>query len=179
MPEYRAVEVTRTYLRLDDREQLRRGRGATARADLIELTACTVAEWRALYREIGAPWHWQDRNTTPDDEIRARLERPEVRVFRVETSRDGETIPIAGFLELEKHADGSAEVGYLGLHQRVFGHGLGAWLLSTAVDTAFEWGANRVWLHTCTLDSPAALPNYLARGFVVERTEKYVAYVEG
>jgi hypothetical protein len=27
-----------------------------------------------------------------------------------------------------------------------------------------------VWLHTCTLDSPAALPNYLARGFEVVRT---------
>lgn len=177
MPERRAIEATRTYLRLDRQDQLRPGATARAQADLIELTACTVAEWRTLYREIGAAWHWHDRDASPDEEIRARLDRPEVRVFRVETSRDGESIPIAGFLELEKHPDGSVEIGYFGLHQRVFGLGLGAWLLSSAVHTAFAWGATRVWLHTCTLDSPVALPNYLARGFVVERTENYVAYV--
>ena len=32
-------------------------------------------------------------------------------------------------------------------------------------------GARRVWLHTCTLDNPAALPNYLKRGFVPVKTE--------
>jgi len=38
-------------------------------------------------------------------------------------------------------------------------------------------GATRVWLHTCTLDGPAALPNYLARGFVATRRETYAADV--
>jgi hypothetical protein len=32
-----------------------------------------------------------------------------------------------------------------------------------------------VWLHTCTLDSPHALPNYLARGFREFRKEIYQA----
>jgi hypothetical protein len=40
-------------------------------------------------------------------------------------------------------------------------------------DRAWSGGANRVWLHTCTFDDPAALPNYLARGFTVTRTEQY------
>jgi hypothetical protein len=31
----------------------------------------------------------------------------------------------------------------------------------------------RVWLHTCTLDHPAALANYLGRGFQVTRSEHY------
>jgi hypothetical protein len=31
-----------------------------------------------------------------------------------------------------------------------------------------------VWLHTCTLDHPAALPNYLKRGFRSTRQEEYV-----
>jgi hypothetical protein len=30
-----------------------------------------------------------------------------------------------------------------------------------------------VWLHTSTLDHPAALPNYLKRGFKQVRTEVY------
>ena len=31
----------------------------------------------------------------------------------------------------------------------------------------------RVWLHTCTLDHPGALPNYLKRGFRATGTEQY------
>lgn len=40
---------------------------------------------------------------------------------------------------------------------------------------AWQWGTSLVWLHTCTLDSAAALPNYLARGFQPTRSEQYVA----
>jgi hypothetical protein len=35
----------------------------------------------------------------------------------------------------------------------------------------------RVWLHTCTLDHPNALPNYVRRGFRPVREEVY--QVEG
>jgi hypothetical protein len=31
-----------------------------------------------------------------------------------------------------------------------------------------------VILNTCTLDSPRALPNYLARGFTIVREDRYV-----
>jgi GNAT superfamily N-acetyltransferase len=88
---------------------------------------------------------------------------------------DGQPIERAGFLELERHGDDAAEIVYLGLLPRVLGAGLGAWLVGEAVDRAFALGVARVWLHTCTLDAPAALPNYLARGFAVERTETYIA----
>jgi hypothetical protein len=41
------------------------------------------------------------------------------------------------------------------------------------VRDAWTLGPKRVWLHTCTLDHPNALPNYLARGFTPYRTETY------
>ena len=50
---------------------------------------------------------------------------------------------------------------------------MGKHLLTLAAEIAFTIGAARVWLHTCTLDDPAALPNYLARGFVPVKTEMY------
>ena len=56
---------------------------------------------------------------------------------------------------------------------RAMGLGLGAWMLTQAVQVAWTAGANRVWLHTCTLDSPRALPNYLARGFREFKRERY------
>ena len=32
-------------------------------------------------------------------------------------------------------------------------------------------GTRRFWLHTCTKDHPAALPNYLRAGFVIYKEE--------
>jgi len=34
-----------------------------------------------------------------------------------------------------------------------------------------------VWLHTCTLDSPHALPNYKARGFDAVGSERYLIQI--
>ena len=42
---------------------------------------------------------------------------------------------------------------------------MGGALLAAVTEAAWEDGAERVWLHTCSLDSPAALPAYEARGF--------------
>jgi hypothetical protein len=50
-------------------------------------------------------------------------------------------------------------------------------LLTEAVREAWRARPSRVWLHTCTLDHPAALPNYLQRGFVAVREETYTADV--
>jgi hypothetical protein len=38
---------------------------------------------------------------------------------------------------------------------------------------AFDDGANRVWVHTCTLDGRHALANYQARGFTPYHTTKH------
>ena len=64
----------------------------------------------------------------------------------------------------------SVEVAHFGLLSAFHGRGLGGWLLTVALRRAQELG-DPVWLHTCTLDGPAALPNYLARGMVPYRTE--------
>jgi hypothetical protein len=50
---------------------------------------------------------------------------------------------------------------------------LGGYLLSVGAERAWEKGARRVWVHTCSLDGPTALANYQARGFRVydQRTQ--------
>jgi GNAT superfamily N-acetyltransferase len=166
-------EVTRTYLEVSSRQQLVPGQSTDTVATLDRIAGCTVEQWRALYRQIGAPWHWNDRDTWSDDSLAAHLARTDVQVFRVTADLGPEWPEAAGFLELERHGDGSVEIAYLGLDQRVLGRRLGSWLVVQAVETAFDWGANRVWLHTCTLDAAAALPNHLARGFRILRVETY------
>jgi hypothetical protein len=46
------------------------------------------------------------------------------------------------------------------------------------VKAAWALAPTRVWLHTCTLDAAAALPNYLARGFRAFKTETYETEME-
>ena len=159
--------VVRTYLELSSQDPLRPCERPDG-AEVVELAPCPVDVSRRLYRDVGERHHWRDRLALSDDELRAWLDRPEVRVFVLRTPRGDE-----GFFELVRHPDRSVEIAYFGLVPSAQGRGLGRWLLVQAATTARAWGASRVWLHTCTLDSPAALPNYLARGFRPFRTEEY------
>jgi GNAT superfamily N-acetyltransferase len=84
-----------------------------------------------------------------------------------------------GYYELARDDAGAVEIVYFGLVQALHGRGLGRALLTHAVREAAAMGASRVWLHTCTLDGPAALPNYRARGFCVIGEERYTVPAEG
>jgi len=107
-----------------------------------------------------------------DDQLRAHFESDGVELWVLFHGDEA-----AGFFELQRHTDGSVEIVYFGLTSAFFGKGLGKHLLTKAAESAWAMGATRVWLHTCTLDSPAALPNYLARGFSPYRTETYEASI--
>jgi GNAT superfamily N-acetyltransferase len=170
-------EVIRTYLVMDRADQLRPGAPPTSGASLVELDPCSVSAWRDLYARIGGPWHWHDRDAWSDERLEAHLRDNDVRVFRARIDLPEEKADPAGFVELVRHDDRSVEIAYIGLDDRLMGRGLGRWLVSEATTTAWAWGANRVWLHTCTLDADAALPNYLARGFRPTRTERYVTEI--
>ncbi|MEO7996370.1 MAG: GNAT family N-acetyltransferase [Gemmatimonadaceae bacterium] len=170
--------VRRTYLQLTTRAQFKPGRRARRQALWLLMPAPTVEEWRVLYANVGAEWHWHERNAWSDEKLATRLADKNVHVFRADAALNGLSDDIesgVGFVELELHKDGSVEIVYFGLTRSAQGYGLGAWLLERAVEEAWGLGARRVWLHTCTLDAPQALPNYLSRGFEVEREEDYDA----
>jgi len=167
--------VRRTYLELTEPRAFRPSTRAAADSPelrVVDESGCAVARWRALYHGVGAPWHWHDRDTWDDATLAARLARDEVRILTFHVAE-----ALAGFAELERHADGSVELVLFGLLREFTGRGLGAHFLGAAVDAAWTLGAARVWLHTCTLDAPQALPNYLARGFVKFDEEEYETVV--
>ena len=80
---------------------------------------------------------------------------------------------LAGYFELQRDADDGIEIAYFGLFDEFTGRGLGGHLLTVAAETAWRMTSHRVWLHTCSLDHPAALPNYMNRGFTLFKTEEY------
>lgn len=159
---------TRTYLEMRRAEDLRPAplRGPAPRIERV--TECPPAFWRFLYTEVGRAYHWFDRLPWTDEQIRQYLADPSISLYVMWVSGAP-----AGYFEMHVEPDRAVEIVYFGLLGEFTGRGLGAHMLTEAVSQAWASGATRVWLHTNTLDHPAALPNYLKRGFAITRTETY------
>ena len=83
-----------------------------------------------------------------------------------------ESEELVGFFELLYNPElKETEISYFGLLEEYIGKGIGGYALSVAIKKSFEKNIKRVWLHTCTLDHPNALKNYIARGMTVFKKE--------
>ena len=137
---------------------------ATPRAGLIFLHAQrpTVPYYRFFYDAVGDQWHWSSRKKLSDAEVAAIIHDPKVEMHVLYCAG----VP-AGFAELDRRQEGEIELVQFGLLPDFIGQGLGKYFLHWTIDKAWSCNPKRLWLHTCTLDHPAALPNYLKAGFVV------------
>lgn len=131
-----------------------------AGVDLRRVVAPTVGWYRDLFRRVGAEWLWFSRLAIGDETLASILGSPGVQVYAL--TRDGRE---EGLAELDLRAWPDVEIAFLGLTRDVMGSGTGRWLLARALDLAWAAGPRRVWVHTCTLDHPRALPLYLRAGF--------------
>lgn len=111
---------------------------------------------RDMYRRIGADYQWVDRLPWSDERWASYADRVETHL--VEYGRR-----TAGYFELELDSPESAKIALFGLLGEFHGMGLGGHALTAALTRARELRP-RVWLTTCSLDGPHALPNYQARG---------------
>jgi GNAT superfamily N-acetyltransferase len=164
-----SIEVTRTYLEMTSPRELRASAPPEPEPRIERIENCPASFFRYLYSEVGRAFHWTDRLGWSDAMVRQYLDTPGVSIWLM--SWQGAP---AGYFELREHEDQSVEIAYFGLLPESIGRGWGKYLLTRAAQTAWGLGTHRVWLHTCTLDHPAALPNYLKRGFKPFREEKYV-----
>jgi GNAT superfamily N-acetyltransferase len=162
------TQVTRTYLEMRSPDEVVSVATPQPEPHIERLRQCSAEFFRFLYEEVGRAHQWTDRLRWTDEMIRTYLATPGVSLWLM----SWEKAP-AGYFELRQHADSSVEIAYFGLLPDFIGRGWGKHLLNRAVQAAWQLGASRVWLHTCTLDHPAALPNYLKRGFRVVRKEVY------
>lgn len=139
------------------------------RQQMLEVRECELPQFqfnRYMYTLVGAQWQWNDKLSWSDDQWRAWAEDPALRTW-VAYCRGTP----AGYFELHKQAGESVEIAYFGLVPEFIGKGFGGDLLSQSITWAWAWGAQRVWVHTCTLDHPSALANYQARGLRIYQQE--------
>ena len=119
-----------------------------------------------LYAGVGLPWRWYNRLKWTSEEWVQYFSGQRVKSF---IGFSGNRL--VGFYELILQENNETEIKLFGIFPSFMGKGLGGLLLSHALKSSFDNGASRVWLHTCSSDSDAALANYLARGFRIFREE--------
>ena len=137
---------------------------------LRQLTDPGADEYLDLYRAVGRDWLWFTRLVTPLDELMADLRDPKVEVYRLE-AQDGEV----GILELDFREADTCELVYFGVSRGLVGGGAARWLMNRAIDRAWSQPIRRFWVHTCTLDAPAAPAFYQRSGFTAFRRQVEIA----
>jgi GNAT superfamily N-acetyltransferase len=161
--------VTTTYLEMTGRDDLRPARPSAVGLQLVRVEIPCPELNRFLYTAVGARWWWYSRLSWDYARWLAYLDRPDLETWIAYVSGTP-----AGYFELERQPAGAVELAYFGLLPRFIGRGVGGNLLTAAIARAWDIGAKRVWVHTCTLDHPQALANYRARGFRVYRVEEMI-----
>lgn len=118
-------------------------------------------EWyRRLFQGVGEPWLWFSRLRLTDDELSAILHHPATDIFAL--SYDGID---QGLLEFDRRSFPDIEVVFFGVKQGLIGKGAGRALLAHGLVSEWQRNPQRIWLHTCTSDHPAALAFYQKFGF--------------
>ena len=161
-------EIITTYLQMNSLKELVPARPFDP--DFI-VGEAIERDWRlnrSLYQQVGGPWSWSDKQSWSDQQWEGYVASQQLRTFVASWQR-----VTAGYYELRRDDTGAVEIAYFGLVPDFIGRGFGGALLTAALERAWSWDAERVWVHTCTLDHSAALTNYQARGMRIYDQETH------
>ncbi len=122
---------------------------------------------KEMYSKVGGDYGWKNRLIYTDDEWAAVAKDPLRRTYKFMYGKI-----LVGYAELVYYNDRHTYIAYFGLLPEFHGRGLGSLFLTLTIEKAWENYTQLVTVNTCSLDSVAALPNYLARGFKMYRVEK-------
>ena len=101
---------------------------------------------------------WQDKNWMD------YISDKNLKTFILQNNND-----LVGYFELIFNSK-NCEIAYFGILEEYIGKGYGGFLLSEALRIGFK-NAERIWVHTCSLDHPNAIENYKSRGMKIFKTE--------
>lgn len=166
---------------------------------LMEATMPSPELSQFLFSAVGNHWHWFSRLSWDYQQWLSYLNSDTVRTWVL---YQGGTV--AGFVELKLHHTEpdqtdwqaepitvkahSVELKFFGLLPAFTGRGLGPKLAQAAIALGQQWLSsekscadinNRVWVHTCSADHPAALATYQKAGFVIYHHEQETAAIPG
>ena len=160
--------------RADGRRCPRRRPGRSPAGAWPASSRCPATFYRYLYREVGRPWHWI-RSPAVVGRAHPRARRqPGHRDLAAHARHRAGRVRRARARERRQRRDRLLRAAAR-LHRPSASDARSS---KRSWDAPGSGGTTRVWLHTCTLDHPRALTNYLAGGFRVVREEAYTARLE-
>ncbi|WP_066374388.1 GNAT family N-acetyltransferase [Herbidospora mongoliensis] len=158
------MDVTTWYLQQTSVTDLRPARPPREEVAIVQAEIPSADFHRFLYSAVGSDWQWTDRREWTDEQWLGWL------AGGVETWVAYLHGTPAGYIALEQQGS-DVEIAYFGLLPFAIGKGIGGHLLHFGIARAWQLASSRVWVHTCSLDSPIARGNYEARGFRLYKTE--------
>ena len=163
-------EVHRNYLEISSIKDLNEVSKLSEDYSLDLLEPINFQLNKFLYKNIGKKHKWIDRLIWSETQWIDYVSSSKVQTY-IFKYKDN----LAGFFELIFHIENKeVEIAYLGLLEEFQNKKLGSYLLSEAIKISFIHKANRVWLHTCSLDHKNALNNYISRGMKIFKKETLV-----
>ena len=160
-------EVKTSYLEINSLTDLQESKKPSEdyKVNLIEPTDFQLN--KSFYKNIGKKHKWIDRLIWTEEQWIKYVYNKNVKTFVLKNKKD-----LVGFFELIIHFEKKeVEIAYFGILEEYQNKKLGSFLLSDAIKKSFHENAERVWLHTCSLDHKNALNNYLSRGMKIFKSE--------
>ena len=160
------IPVQRNFLELKDLKNLKTN-SINEKKFLVKKIKPDFQLNKFFYKQVGKKHRWIDRLSWSDGKWMNYISNKNLETYIISESKE-----LAGFFELLYNPElKETEISYFGLLEEYIGKGIGGYALSVAIKKSFEKNIRRVWLHTCTLDHPNALKNYIARGMTVFKKE--------
>ena len=160
------IHVERNFLEIKDIKNLRFN-STNETKFLVKKIKPDFQLNKFFYKQVGKKHRWIDRLSWTDEKWINFISNKNLETYVISESED-----LIGFFELLYNPElKETEISYFGLLEKYIGKGIGGYALSEAIKKSFKKNIKRVWLHTCTLDHPNALKNYIARGMKVFRKE--------
>ena len=157
-------KIERYYLEIDSINSLKTKSIPSENLTIKEANKKDFDLNKFFYKQIGKQHQWVDRLIWQDKNWIEYVSKKNLKTFILKENND-----YVGYFELifDKNI---CEIAYFGILEEYIGKGYGGFLLSEALRIGFK-NANRIWVHTCSLDHPNAIENYKSRGMKVFKTE--------
>ena len=121
-----------------------------------------------FYKQIGKDHFWRDRLVWTDKQWL----KYSTNTFLYTWVLKNNTNDLVGYYEVERHENKEFELINMGILSEYRSKGFGSLLLTHVLKTSQDNKAEKVWVHTCSLDHKYALANYLSRGFKLFKKEQ-------
>jgi len=163
-------KVKRNYLEINSLKDLKEVKEISKNYSLKLLNPDNFQLNKFFYKNVGKKHQWVDRLIWTETQWIDYVSSKNVKTYIFKNKEN-----LAGFFELILHIEKKEiEISYFGLLEEFQNKKLGSYLLSEAIKKSFLNDINRVWLHTCSLDHPNALNNYIARGMKIFKIETVI-----